>query len=455
MKILFVITNIDGLHEVPYSFGLSSIAAYAESKGHESKTVGIVTNEDWDDFRMEVHSFAPQVVGFTSVSSQFNAVCKAAEMVKSINENIVTVCGGVHITLNPGAIMATNRIDYMFMGESEVAFGDFIDALEKGNDIHQINNLIYRGGDAYKNNALNPLITNLDELPFPKKDHFFKRFIVQNGHAPFFFSRGCPFSCSYCSNKSLAKVYGLKANTPRYRSVENALQEIKEARKQHDFQKIWFLDDTFGLDKTWRDEFCEEYKREIGLPFICLLRVNIVNEKFIRELKGAGCYRIQFGIESGNEYIRNEVMKRNISTEQITRAFDLCRKYGLETASLNLIGLPGETEEMIWDTIKINRRIKPTSSYANIFFPYRGTPLGDWCFENNWVDEKRFKMPTKERRETVLNFPEDHMQKLQYFQEKWEVLVDPYNVMKRGKNMLRKYPSVFNRAKKVYRMFKN
>ena len=126
-----------------------------------------------------------------------------------------------------------------------------------------------------------------------------------------------PLRCTYCSNKSLGNVYGLKRNITRYRSVKSCLAEIQDASERFHFNKIFIMDDTFGIDKKWRSEFCSQYKKKIGIEFICLLRVNIVDEEFIGMLKSAGAYRIQFGIESGNDYIRNCVMKRNISHEQI------------------------------------------------------------------------------------------------------------------------------------------
>ena len=109
-----------------------------------------------------------------------------------------------------------------------------------------------------------------------------------------------------------------------------------------------------------RKEFCEKYKKRIKVKFCCLLRVNLVDEEFARLLKEVGCYRVSMGIESGNEYVRNTIMNRHLSDTQIIRAYGIVHRYGMQSNAINLLGVPGETEEMIWDTIRLNRRIKPS-----------------------------------------------------------------------------------------------
>jgi anaerobic magnesium-protoporphyrin IX monomethyl ester cyclase len=211
------------------------------------------------------------------------------------------------------------------------------------------------------------------------------------------------------------------------------------------------MDDTFGIDKKWRDEFCRKYKERIGIRFDCLLRANVIDEEFIRLLKDSGCYRISFGIESGNEYVRNKIMNRNMTNEQIERAFSLCKKYGIETNANNIIRVPGETEEMIWDTIRLNKKIKPTTSGVNIFYPYKGTILGDFCFEKGLVNENQYGEFSSERRESVLNYPEDYKKKLTNYYKNWPMLVYPYELILRIKCILMENPTLWNNLRKMKR----
>lgn len=449
MNVLLVITNINGFHEVPYSFGLTSIASHTQSKGHNVKITAIREHKDFSTFIEIVKSFNPRVVGFTSVSSQYQFVKKAAQLVKELNKDITIVAGGVHPTLYPSALVESNSIDAFFVGESEFAFSDFLDKLEKKEDFTNVNNLAYKKDGKVIVNPLNPFISSLDAIPHPMRDDIFIEYIQKNGYAPFFFSRGCPFRCTYCSNHALAKVYGLTVNKTRFKPVDACIDEIKKAEEIYPFNKVYIYDDTFGLDRKWMVEFCDKYKKEIGKKFICLLRVNVVDEDFIRRLKEAGCKRIQFGVESGNEYIRNTVMNRGISEEQLFSAFNLCKKYGIETNAFNIIGVPGETEEMLWDTIRINRKIKPSDSGINIFYPYRGTVLGDYCFDNGLVDEEMYNSFSNERRDTVLKFPQEWREKLKYYHKNWDVLVDPYNPRKRISVALREHKTIFPILKKL------
>ncbi|MFH0861111.1 MAG: radical SAM protein [Candidatus Altiarchaeota archaeon] len=431
MNVLLVITNISGFHEVPYSFGISSIASYIKNKGYNVKILSIREENEFNKLIEEVNSFNPTVVGFTSVSSQYNCVKKLAKLIKDVNEKIIIVVGGVHVTLYPDALLETTDIDGIFVGESELAFSDFLDKINEGKDYRDTNNFAYRKYGRVIINTLTPLIRHLDILPYPIKDSLFEEFIEINGYAPFLFSRGCPYLCSYCSNHALAKRYGMSHNTLRYRSVDSCINEIKDALEKYKFDTVWFLDDTFGLDKKWGKEFCEKYKREINIKFICLLRPNVVDEEFIKLLKAARCYRILFGIESGNEYVRNTIMNRNISNEQIIMVFSLCRKYGIETCAFNIIGVPGETEDMLGDTIKLNRKIRPTDSGVSIYYPYKGTVLGDYSFSKGLVNQKMYEDFSNERRDTVLNYPEKYKEKLRYYYENWEILIYPYKINKR------------------------
>ena len=450
MNVLLVITNIDGFHEIPYSFGLSNIASYIKHKGYNTKIISIREENEYDEFCEEVKRFNPSVVGFSSVSSQFHHVKKIATLIKSIDKNIMIVCGGIHPTIFPDALLESEAIDGFFVGESEVGFGNLLNKIGKNQGFIDTNNYAYKMDGKVIVNDLDPLIQDLDILPYPLKDSLFEEFINTNGYAPFFFSRGCPYSCSYCSNHAIAKTYGMSGNRPRYRSVESCIEEIKVALEEHKFETIYIMDDTFGLKRKWREEFCEKYRTEINLRFICLLRANVVDEEFIKMLKKAGCYRIQFGVESGNEYVRNTIMNRNISDKQIIDAFSLCRKYGIQANALNIIGVPGETDEMIWETIKLNRKIRPTGgSGVNIFYPYKGTVLGDYCFANDLVDEELYSNFSNERRESVLRYSREYKDKLRHYHKNWTILVYPYNIKDRIYSVLNKHKAIYNQLRKI------
>ena len=454
MNILFIYTNINGSHSDLFNHGLASIVSMTRQEGHNVKVIIISKEDDTSFLFKEISSFRPRVIGFSSVSSQFAFVKRLSSLLKEQHSETIIVCGGVHPTINPDALLETNSIDGFFIGESEFAFIEFIEKIEKNEQYKDNDNFAYIQNGEVIQNKCKPLIGNLDILPAPDKDTYpYCSAIKAVGYAPFFFSRGCPFLCTYCSNHALAKVYGKKTNPTRFRSPESCIQEIEDARRKFDFKTVFILDDIFGLDRKWREEFCKKYKERIDTKFSCCLRVEFASEEYIKMLREAGCYRILFGVESGNKYIRNQVMNRRMSGEQIIKAFNLCHKFGLETLSLNMIGIPGETKEMVWDTIKLNRRLKPTSSGVNIFYPYKGTVLGDYCFKNQMVNDKLYNEFTNERRDSVLNFPTRYKRMLRFYQRIWPILVYPYN-LKSYKLVLYRFIVEHKRAYNLLRRIK-
>lgn len=447
MNVLFIYTNINGAHEETYSFGLASLVAVAKNGGFKCRVRIARTCDDYQKILNDIAEFSPCIVALTSVSSQFSIVKEIASLIKKADNSVTVVCGGVHPTVKPDSIHEAADIDAFFIGESEPAFATFLQNVKDQKDYRDTPNLCYRdGGGVIIKNPLNPLITDLNSLPYPDKTTYpYVDTVSQYGIAPFMFSRGCPYLCSYCCNHAIAEIYNLKRNTPRYRSPELCIREIEWTVKKFPYiRTIWCIDDTFGIDRNWREEFCRKYKERIGLPLSLHMRVNIINEEFMRLLKDTGCQRISFGVESGNDHIRNKVMNRKMTSDEIRNAFVLARKYGIETNAFNIIGVPGETEDTIWDTIRLNRAIRPTTSGVNIFYPYAGTRLGDYCYSNGIVDEELVKDFSNERRDSVLMFSEDFKQKLKRYHEDWPVLVYPYDIRLRLKWLLMKNPHLWD-----------
>jgi radical SAM superfamily enzyme YgiQ (UPF0313 family) len=232
-------------------------------------------------------------------------------------------------------------------------------------------NLVYKKDGRLVQNKLKPLIKDLDVLPFPDRTVYpYNEIMNKLQYAQFLFTRGCPYHCSYCSNKKLGERYGMGQNNPRSRSPELCISEIEDVLRTRRFYQIGIIDDVFGINRVWLREFLKKYKERIRVKFSCLLRVEYANDELMAELKDGGCFKIFFGVESGNENIRKSVLNRKMTNEQIVRAFDLCRKHKLDSFAVNMIGLPGETDEMVWDTIRFNRKLRSTTNAVNIFYPY-------------------------------------------------------------------------------------
>ena len=467
LKVLFVYTNIDGFHFDNYHFGLATLVSVTKNLGHNTKVELLGKKEHYANYEKTINEFQPDIVGFSSVSSQFHFVKDLAKIAKDILPNVITIAGGVHPTLSPDSLLETDYLDGFLRGECEIALEDFLDRVSNGLPYKETDNFAYVDDGKVITNELKPLVNDLDTLPLPDKDiyPYFENSIKKTTGAPFFFTRGCPYTCTYCMNQSFADLYNRKRNFPRYRSPESCIQEIEYVVEKHskDISYLSIGDDIFGPNLKWRKEFCTKYKKRIfekyNMKFMVLLRVEMCqNEETLKILKDAGAFRIFFGVESGDEAQRREVLDRKMTDKTIQKAFDNCHKNGLETLAVNIIGFPGETEEMIKTTIKLNRKLKVTSSGVNVFYPYKGTPLGDHCFENDLVDLDKFDNFSNERRESVLKFTKEHEEMIMRYFNNWESLVQPFYTYQgirlrvlQYRNMLLTKLGIFDISREVYR----
>ena len=161
----------------------------------------------------------------------------------------------------------------------------------------------------------------------------------------------------------------------RLRSVGHVIGEICEVRERWGLESVLLGDDIFGLDKAWASAFLARYRREIGLPLVCHLRVGTFDGAFLEELRAAGCRMLSFGIESGSDRVRREIMQRNISHEEIVAAARLVKEAGIALETTNIVGLPTETLDEAFDTVAINRACRTDLVSVSVFQPYPGTAL--------------------------------------------------------------------------------
>ena len=430
MRVLLVFTNLNDVLSMGFPFGLASIVASTRAAGHLVRVFTVNRSEDIQQLIVFAEQFQPEVIGFTSVSSQFHYVSDIAAKLHEVLPKATMVCGGVHTTIFPECIKEASVFDAIFRGESEHSFVEFLRRLEAGEDAYASTNIAYLRNGRLIVNPLAPLIEDLSVLPYPaKKDFDYGDKRYNSVIAPFYFSRGCPFTCSYCSNHAIAKACNLTVLRPRFRSVESSLGEIRDALTQYEnIGELEFLDDNLGLNKRWFKEFLTRYAREFSLPYRCHINPAVMNEEKATLLKESGCIALRMGIETGNEEFRMRVLERPISNAQIEKAFQACRKVGLKTLSFNIFGVPGETEATLEDTVAFNRAVQPDESIGAIFHPYPGTRLGDRCYTEGLIDEKRANDLLHERSQSILRFPDSFHSMLEIMHDYWGAIVCDWQV---------------------------
>ncbi len=428
-NVYLVYPDIDSFHGLPYHSGIASIAAVLKSEGYKVKVKCVTSESQYSEVVEEVLEFQPAVVGFTTVETQFGYVQEMAALIKA-SHPCITVVGGTHITLWPQALLEKDSIglDCGMRGEAEFPFVDLIRRVQKGEDYHGIDNVCYKDPkiENLAQNPLRPLDPDLGNMPNPATEVFdFQGIIDNNKMAIFHFNRGCPYPCTYCSAQQLAREYGSIKDGMRRRSVDNVMEQIKSTLNRYNVPSdtlLLFSDDLFTLHQGWLYELLPRYEAEIGRPFWSTARSNTASHEQFDRLKSAGCETIMMAIESGNDYIRNTVMKRNVSRKVMFNSFELANKFGLRTCSPCVIGVPGETPEHIEDSLNTVAQLNVTDKACNTFFPYQGTPLRKICDDNGYIP-KEFNKMGKERKGSILDLPTISKAQIQYYHDNWANLL--------------------------------
>ena len=240
----------------------------------------------------------------------------------------------------------------------------------------------------------------------------------------FMASRGCPYNCAYCCSPAMKQLYGGNRYI-RFRSVESLVEEVEMVvRNFPQVEYNVFHDDLLPMKKEWFADFTREYRRRIKLPFEMNCHPNLMDREIAQMAKSAGCALIRFGIESGNEHIRRQVLGRQVSTKRIIDAFSCCDEAGIKTLSYNMIGLPFETRPQVLDTIKLNARVRPKVAHVSIFFPYLGTKAYEICQREGFLTDKHVDSYYED---SVLQQKSVSAEQLRVLRRRFEFLVRLYS----------------------------
>jgi len=321
------------------------------------------------------------LVAVTAYSNQWEFIKQIASGIREITAAPV-ICGGPHATLFPGAICETDAIDAFVIGEGETAIGDIVRGIRSGNG--WLNTQGIRSRNVAARGAAQRT-EDIDVLPFPDYE-IYDRKIVHN-YPGIFFSRGCPYNCSYCCNSAYRAIYGGQGKPIRFMSPPRAVALARRYKDTIGPDHFEVDDDTFTKNPKWLREFLAEYRKDVNIPFNCNARPETITPEVARLLKESGCMTVSIGIESGDENIRRQVLKRNMKNSFIEKSAEIIHREGLKLSTFNMVGLPGETWSSFYETVRLNQRIKPDNVQISIYYPFRGTELGESCYSGNLVEE--------------------------------------------------------------------
>lgn len=358
------------------------------------------------DFLRAIKAIRPDMVAISFNSFNRAGAYHIIKNVKDLNKDIFVVLGGVHPSTLYGQLFKYfyEHIDFIIQSEGEISLCQLCDALESGHDHKGISGLVYKDGKGgFVANPVSEIAADLDGLPIPDYSYAAEE-IKRKGLAFLITSRGCPVNCSFCSTSSF---WGQKV---RVNSPERVGSEVELALRSG-AKRLFFHDDTFnlGIDRTLR---LAEVLKKFNVEYTIQARVKPVNEELIRELAESGCKHISWGVESLSDKILGRIRK-GITKEDVRRAFDICAGYAdkMTTSAYLCVGVPGETEETISDTVDyMNKYIKSTHGPgASMLYILPGTRIyqelaarGDFN-ESLWIRSGHVYYYTKEHSMRTLN----------------------------------------------------
>jgi radical SAM superfamily enzyme YgiQ (UPF0313 family) len=274
------------------------------------------------------------------------------------------IVGGPHTSVGIDTI--PDFVDYIVVGEGEVSLLEIVNGKEE-------NRIVY-----------GKKVADLDSLPIPAWEEFIYRPYTWkdpwvNSFPVYTFntSRGCPFSCSFCSVKS---VWG---KTYRCMSAERIVSDIKHMIKHYGMRAAYFREDHFTLKKSRVIEFCELLlKNNIQIDWMCETRVDqLADLEYQKLMARTGCKLFYIGVESGSPRML-EYFKKNETVDQFIESFRISKEVGIKTYASFVVGAPTETKEDIRATEKLISKIKPDYCMKNIYVGMPGSELYDYVLDN-------------------------------------------------------------------------
>lgn len=372
---------------------LASLASVARNHGFETGIIDPVALK-WD-FKTTVKSILnenPDYIGITATTVNIHKAGRLAGLIKRRRPDIKIIIGGVHLSAVPAETMKRfPDFDIGIIGEGEVTIIELLNAMDEKACLDKIKGLIFRRSDEIVQTDPRPLLRDLDSLPFPAWDllpelaRFYRPSLQSVRRLPstmFMTTRGCFGRCIFCDRT----IFG---NKIRAHSTDYVMEIIKHLYTKYGIRDFQINDDSFLSYPSRVKNLCRRIRDEnLKISWNCLARVDRINPDILADIKKAGCWQIQYGIESGSQDILDLINKK-ITLEQIEHSLMLTKKAGIRTKGFFIIGHFLETRETIRKTIDLAKRIAIDDFQLTLFTPFPGSDAYNdadkyGTFEKDW-----------------------------------------------------------------------
>ena len=391
--------------------GLLYIAAVLDEAGYKTEILDAIMTDSpfrkkgdttevglsYERIKEEIQNRKPDIVGIANpFTSQVEHAVKVADIVKEVDPSILTVVGGPHVTVVPTEFLEeAKNVDIAAIGEGEYTMLDIVRFFEGKKKIDDVQGIAHRMEGKVVLNSPRPFNKNLDALPYPAyhlvdmeqylspKTIEYRSF--QSRALSMITSRGCPFNCSFCS------VHLHMGKTFRAHSVDYVVDHIEHVVKKYRVKTIYFEDDNLTFDIKRFEAICDKIlEKDIKFQWETPngVRADYLTLDLLKKMKKTGCQSVFVGIESGDQYVLDNIIGKSLKLTNVIKFAEMCKKIGLKTGAFYIIGFPGETKETMLNTVKfalLMKRKYDVGMHLLFATPSYGTRLYAECKEKGYI----------------------------------------------------------------------
>jgi magnesium-protoporphyrin IX monomethyl ester (oxidative) cyclase len=406
--------------------GLMYIAAVLDKAGYKAEILDAFMTDSsflkvgdtievgmpYGRIREEIRRRKPDIVGVTNpFTCQVENAIRVGNIAKEVDPSILTVVGGPHVTAVPVEFLEeAENIDMAVIGEGEYTMLDIVRFSEGYKKISEVHGIAYRKDEAIALNSPRPFIKNLDELPYPAyhlvemerylnpKKIEYRSF--KDRAISMITSRGCPFNCSFCS------VHLHMGKTFRAHSADYVIDHIAHVVDKYRVRTIFFEDDNLTFDLKRFETICDKIiEKNIRFNWETPngVRADYLTLSLLKKMKKSGCQSVFFGIESGDQFVLDNIIGKSLKLKDVIRVARMCKDIGLKTGAFYIIGFPGEKKENMLKTVELALRLRREFDVGmHLFFatPSYGTRLYEECRKKGYIRESLTPRAFAEVRQT-------------------------------------------------------
>jgi anaerobic magnesium-protoporphyrin IX monomethyl ester cyclase len=377
MRILFLNAVLGGDFSA-LDISITQICTYInERTSHKADIADFVFHrKDWKShLKKIIRKFQPDVIAMSTNTMYMQYVKTFTKEIRT-NYEIPIILGGYHVSISPESSIKIKGVKAICIGDGEFVTEKFLDALEHGKTMKGIQGLWVKENGKIIRNKQGCFIKNIDQFPTPNWDHWrdLKKYFYYLGMLYAIGTRGCPYRCSFCDAHQISQ--SVDGQYYRIRDPEKYADEL--IYQWHKYEKkglrvMQLFDQLLTMDDKWLKKFLDRYREEGHADkwkFSSFSRIDHLNENKIKMLAKSGCSVLRMGVEAGNDFIRNQVYKKNLTKDKIRKIYRLCKKHGIAITSFNMVGGPGENRKTINETINFARELKAERSAFFVFKPF-------------------------------------------------------------------------------------